>query len=199
MTSASMLLARSTTAQDNNASPRSFPSSKMKQGSTARLSLVPFRPSRPSCWLCHAGLCLAGEEAWHTSVSAAFRRLFHQASNGKHSGNGADFILSIAQKHQTCGTRGLDIPPTLLATADEVIMGWMATLGRQLSLVLSGIIVGLLAKAGLVAHCSACLMSMMAAWCAAVGAPSCATDFIAARTASMCELIMSVVLRAAST
>src|SRR5947207_8049530 len=54
-------------------------------------------------------------------------------------------------------------------------------------------------EAGLVAHCSACLMSMMAAWCAAVGAPSCATDFIAARTASMCELIMSVVLRAAST
>jgi len=57
----------------------------------------------------------------------------------------------------------------------------------------------LLANAGLVAHCSACLMSMMAAWYAAVGAPSCATAFIAARTASMCELIMSVVLRAAST
>jgi hypothetical protein len=46
---------------------------------------------------------------------------------------------------------------------------------------------------------SACLMSMRAAWCAAIGAPSCATAFIAARTASMCELIMSVVLRAAST
>ena len=57
-----------------------------------------------------------------------------------------------------------------------------------------------LAKAGLVAHClSAGLVSMMAAWCAAVGAPSCATAFIAARTASICELIMSVVLRAAST
>src|SRR5260370_34593177 len=32
-------------------------------------------------------------------------------------------------------------------------------------------------------HCSPCLMSMMAAWCAAVGPPSCATAFIAARTA----------------
>ena len=46
-------------------------------------------------------------------------------------------------------------------------------------------------EAGRGPHCSACLMSGMATWCA--------TAFIAARTASMCELIMSVVLRAAST
>jgi hypothetical protein len=60
------------------------------------------------------------EEASHTSVSAAFRRLFHQASNGNHQQWGR-FRLSVAQKHQTCGTRGLGIPSTLLARADEVI------------------------------------------------------------------------------
>jgi len=42
---------------------RSFPSSKMKQGPTARLSPVPFRPGYPSCWLCHAGLCLASRRS----------------------------------------------------------------------------------------------------------------------------------------
>ena len=45
----------------------------------------------------------------------------------------------------------------------------------------------------------ALLISMRAASRRAVGAPSCVTAFIAARTASICELIMSVVLRAAST
>ena len=45
----------------------------------------------------------------------------------------------------------------------------------------------------------ALLTPMMAASRMAVGAPSCATGFIAARTASICELIMSVVLRTAST
>jgi len=59
------------------------------------------------------------EEASHTSVSAAFRRLFHQASNGNHSSNGADFVLSVAQKHQTCRTAAS--ASRLLARADEVI------------------------------------------------------------------------------
>ncbi len=78
----------------------------------------------------------------------------------------------------------------------ECIFGWGKRSDRPLPRTLEPRVS---LEAGLVAHCSACLMSMMAAWCAAVGAPSCATDFIAARTASMCELIMSVVLRAAST
>jgi hypothetical protein len=93
----------------------------MKQGPTARSCPVPFRPGSPSCWLCHAGLCLAGRRRIAHECFSRISSFISSGAQWQTLQQWGRFRLSVAQKHQTCGTRGLGIPSTLLARADEVI------------------------------------------------------------------------------